>query len=102
MHHLLFAQMEKWSTSDDPDGALVRLATDLKLNKARFTVCVTSRKALERVLRDLYDGQAVGIRNSPTFLLFYGGTGHALVGARSAEQFAATLQEQLARAKAGQ
>ncbi len=100
MHHLLFEQMEKWSNGEDTDTALVRLASDLGLDRAQFTACLMSRKALERVLHDLYDGQAVGVRSSPTFILFYGGTGHAMVGGRSAEQFAATLQTQLENAKA--
>jgi protein-disulfide isomerase len=101
MHHRLFEGMEQWSVSDDPDTALMRLAADLGLDRAQFNACLTSRKALERVLRDLYDGQGIGVRSLPTFILFYGGTGHVLTGARSAEQFVATLQEQLERAKAG-
>jgi protein-disulfide isomerase len=102
MHHRLFAQMEQWVNGDDPDAALVRLATDLELDRAQFTACLGSRKALERVLRDLYDGQGVGIRNIPTFILFHSGTGHVLAGSRSAEDFTATLQHQLERAKADQ
>jgi protein-disulfide isomerase len=102
MHHRLFEQMEQWANGDDPDAALVRLATDLELDRAQFTACLGSRKALERVLRDLYDGQGVGVRNIPTFILFHSGTGYLLAGARSAEDFAASLQQQLERAKAGQ
>jgi protein-disulfide isomerase len=102
MHHLLFAQMEQWSNGVDPDTALVQLAVDLELDRAQFTTCLTSRKALERVLRDLYDGQGIGVRNLPMFILFYGGTGHVLAGARSAEEFVGTLQAQLERAKSGQ
>jgi protein-disulfide isomerase len=99
MHHRLFEQLEQWSPGDDPDTALVRIAADLGLDRARFGACLTSRKALERVLRDLYDGQGIGVRSIPTFILFYGGTGHVLAGARSAEQFVATLQEQVEKAK---
>jgi protein-disulfide isomerase len=101
MHHRLFEQMEQWSTGDDADTALVGIAANLELDRARFTACLTSRNALERVLRDLYDGQAIGVRSTPTFIVFYGGTGHVLAGARSAEEFAATLQQELERAKAG-
>jgi predicted DsbA family dithiol-disulfide isomerase len=56
---------------------------------------LTSRKALERILRDLYDGQALGVKTLPLFILIHGGTGHILTGTRSPEQFAATLQQQL-------
>jgi protein-disulfide isomerase len=99
MHHLLFERMEQWSGSDDPDTALVGLATELKLEPAQFGACLKGRKALERVLADLYDAQAIGIRSTPTFILFYGGTGHVLTGARSADQFATTLQQQVENAK---
>jgi protein-disulfide isomerase len=101
MHHRLFEEREQWSNGDDSDPVFVRLAADVGLDRGQFTACLTSRKALERVLRDLYDGQGVGIRNIPTFILFYGGTGQVLTGVRSSEQFAATLQEQLERAKTG-
>jgi protein-disulfide isomerase len=99
MHHLLFERVEQWSTGDDPDPALGRLASEIGLDKGQFTACLTSRKALESVLRDLYDGQGSGVRTIPTFFLFHGGTGYLLAGARSAEDFAATLQTQLERAK---
>jgi predicted DsbA family dithiol-disulfide isomerase len=89
-----------WSTGDDPDAALVGLAAELELDRARFTACLASRKALERVLSDLYDAQAIGVRSTPTFILLYGGTAQALAGARSAEEFAAKLQQQVERAKA--
>jgi protein-disulfide isomerase len=102
MHHRLYEHMEQWSDGDDPDPALVRLAAGLELDRAQFSACLQSRSALERVLRDLYDGQGIGVRNIPTFILFHGGTGHVLAGARSAEQFVATLQQQLEMAKAGQ
>jgi protein-disulfide isomerase len=101
MHHVLFERVEQWSAGDDPDSALVRLAADVGLDRAQFTACLTSRQALERVLRDLYDGHGIGVRNLPAFILFHGGTGHLLTGARSPEQFAATLQQRLESAKSG-
>jgi len=102
MHHRLFEKMEQWSNAEDPDTALVRLAADLELDQAQFTACVKSRKALERVLRDLYDGQGIGVRNVPAFILIHGGTGTMLVGARSAEQFTAALQQRLETAKSAE
>ena len=101
MYHLLFEQMEQWSKSEDLDTALVQLAADLELDTVTFTACLTSRKALERVLHNLYDGQGVGVRNIPAFILVHGGTGTVLVGARSAEQFAAILQQGLESTKSG-
>jgi protein-disulfide isomerase len=99
MHHALFERMEQWAAANDTDAALVKIAANMGLESKRFTVCLQSRKTLERVLRDIYDGQAIGIRNMPTFILFRDGTGHILTGARSPEQFAATLHQQLQSAK---
>jgi protein-disulfide isomerase len=102
MHHRLFERMEQWSTGDEPDTALVQLAADLELDRPQFSACLQSRKALERVLRDLQDGQGIGVRNVPAFVLFRDETPFILVGARPIEQFAALLQRQLKQAKAGQ
>ena len=99
MHHALFERMEEWSGVNDADAALAKIAANLGLESKRFTACLESRKTLERVLRDMYDGQAIGIKSMPTFILFHDGTGHLMTGARSSEQFAATLQQQLENAK---
>jgi predicted DsbA family dithiol-disulfide isomerase len=60
---------------------------------------LASRRALEHVLRGLYDGQSVGVRNSPTFILVQRDTATAVVGARSAEQFESFLKQQRDRAQ---
>jgi protein-disulfide isomerase len=99
MYHSLFSGMEQWSGTDELDVALSGVAADLGLDRARFTACLTSRQPLQRVLRDLYDGQAVGVRNVPAFVLFQGETPFVLVGARSTEQFASLLRRQVDRAK---
>jgi protein-disulfide isomerase len=99
MHHLLFERLEQWSTGDDPDTALNRFAADVGLDRSQFNACLTSRKALERVLGDIYDGLAVGVKSIPAFIVLHNGTAQVLTGARSAEQFAATLQQQLENAK---
>jgi protein-disulfide isomerase len=99
MHHVLFERVEQWSTGNDPDAALLQLAVDVRLDKAQFATCLASRRALEHVLRGLYDGQSVGVRNSPTFILVQGDTATALVGARSAEQFESVLKQQLDKAQ---
>jgi protein-disulfide isomerase len=98
MHHELFERVEQWSTRSDPDAALLQLAADIKLDGALFATCLASRQPLEHVLRGLYDGQSVGVRNSPTFILLQSDTARALVGARSAEQFASVLKQQLDKA----
>jgi protein-disulfide isomerase len=98
MHHVLFERVEQWSSGSDPDAALLQIAVEIKLDGAQFATCLASRRALEPVLRGLYDGQSVGVRNSPTFILVQGDTATALVGARSAEQFESALKQLLDRA----
>ncbi len=99
MHDTLFQRLEQWSAESEQDSELTRLAANLGLDGAQFATCLQGRPALERVLRDLYDGQAIGVRTIPTFILFYGGVGHVLTGARSTEEFVSTLQKQLEMAK---
>jgi protein-disulfide isomerase len=99
MHHALFEGVEQWSSGSDPDAALLQLAGGLKLDRAQFATCLASRRALEHVLRGLYDGQSVGVRNSPTFILVQGDTATAVVGTRSAEQFESLLKQQLDKAQ---
>jgi protein-disulfide isomerase len=99
MHDALFERLEEWSAESEQDASLTRVATNLGLDGTQFAACLQGRHALERVLRDLYDGQAIGVRTIPTFILFYGGVGHVLTGARSTEEFVSTLQRQLELAK---
>jgi protein-disulfide isomerase len=99
VHHALFERVEQWSSGSDPDAALLQLAMAVKLDKAQFAACLASRRALEPVLRGLYDGQSIGVRNSPTFILLQGDTATALVGARPAEQFESVLKQLLDKAQ---
>jgi len=99
MHDLLFERMDDWSKSADADSALRTLAAKLGLDHKRFHACLAGRNAMERVLRDIYDGQAVNVRNLPLFILLHSGRGHVLTGARPAEDFATAIQQQLDRAK---
>ena len=86
--------------AEDADSALAKIAAGVGLDPKRFASCLASRRPLEHVLRDIYDGQAIGVANLPTFILLHDGAGHIMTGARSADQFAATLQQQLNDANA--
>jgi protein-disulfide isomerase len=100
MHHALFERMENWSEAKDPDAPLAKIGASIGVEPKRFATCLASRRGLEHVLRDLYDGQAIGVTSLPTFILLHDGAGHIMTGARSADQFAATLQQQLNDASA--
>lgn len=75
----------------DVEEALVGLAESLDLDTDDFYSCLTSRRALEKVLHDIYDAQDV-VQQTPTFVILFEGQGSMLRGAREAEQFAKTLQ----------
>jgi predicted DsbA family dithiol-disulfide isomerase len=98
MQHALFEKQDDWSKGD-VDAALLGVATGLKLATDKFTTCLNSRQALERVLQDLYDAQGA-VRSTPTFILVYGDTGTSLRGARPADQFAKILDQMLEKANA--
>jgi predicted DsbA family dithiol-disulfide isomerase len=101
MHHSLFERMEQWSTTDDLDGALTRIAADLALDTSRFSACLAGRQALERVWRDMNDGgRAIGIRNVPSFLVLRASESTLVSGARPTEQFVALMQRFLDRTSA--
>lgn len=96
MHDVLFQRTEQWSGNADVDAVFADYAATLGLDKAKFSACLAGRHALEQVLRDVYDGQSIGVRNVPAFALLHGESGTMVVGARNAEQFASIITEQLA------
>jgi protein-disulfide isomerase len=97
MHHALFERMEQWSTANDPDAALAGIAADVGLDKTRFGACLGGRRALERVLLDMNEGRAIGIRNVPAFLVLRDDGPVVISGARPTEQFVALMQGLLDR-----
>jgi protein-disulfide isomerase len=99
MHRALFDRMEEWASGDEPAVVLTSIAEKIGLENSRFTTCLASRQALEPALRDLYDGQSLGVRSVPSFVLFHEGAPVLLVGTRSREQFAALLQRLIENAK---
>ncbi|UCH73701.1 MAG: thioredoxin domain-containing protein, partial [Rhodospirillales bacterium] len=92
MHHMLYEEQDQWSKGDDTDARLLAFAGDLNLDQERFAACFTGRKALERVLRDLYDAQGV-VQTTPTFVVVYGGKATAIKGAKPADLFVSTLSK---------
>jgi len=95
MHDVLFERVDQWSGSGEIDRVFTDLAVNLGLDKPKFSTCLAGRHALEEVLRDLYDGQSIGVKNVPAFALLQGESGTMVVGARNAEQFATVIRERL-------
>ncbi len=90
MNRLLFESQSQWAV-DDPDKVLVGLAEQLGLDKSRFSACLSSRQALERVMDDMYDAQGV-VSTTPTFVVVIAGKGTLMRGSRPTDQFISTLQ----------
>jgi protein-disulfide isomerase len=100
MYHLLFEKADQWAV-DDPDPALEKLAGELGLDTEAFSTCLAGRKALERVLGDMYDAKEL-TSETPTFVMLYGGSGRVMKGSLPYEQFMRALQGQLDQAVTGQ
>ncbi len=98
MHDLLFARQAEW-TEGDADAAIEALAGELELDANAFSACFTSRKALERVLPDIYDASGI-VTETPTFIAIYGGTGRVLRGSRSVSDFVELMDGMVADAMA--
>lgn len=64
MHDLLFAHPTALDISD-----LVRHATTLNLDSQKFQECINSGKYVNEIRKDMSEGQRVGVRGTPTFLI---------------------------------
>jgi len=98
MHDLLFDRQADWAEGD-ADAAIEELAAELELDTTAFSACFASRKALERVLPDIYDASGI-VTETPTFIAIYGGTGRVLRGSRSVSDFVELLDSMVVDAMA--
>lgn len=85
-HDRLFAEQPRFERGD-----LIRYAVDLGLDGARFTRCLDERSFRAAVEADFDQARALGINQTPTFLI----NGHVVVGARPVETFREAITEAL-------
>ncbi len=64
MHDQLFAQPPALEIAD-----LNRHATGLNLDSAKFQECMNTGKYASEIRKDISEGQRVGVRGTPTFLI---------------------------------
>ena len=69
------------------------MAKQLNLDTQQFARCVSDPAVEDEVKADTAEGQALGIRGTPTFYI----NGRILVGAQPLEAFAAVIDEELSR-----
>jgi protein-disulfide isomerase len=89
MHDRLFARQDDWPQGP-VEQKLKELAEELRLNRTAFARCLDGRRALERVLADLWDAQGV-VERVPTFVVLNRGTTGSLAGPLTPEAFDALL-----------
>lgn len=70
---------------------LKKWAEELKLDMTKFNECYDSNKYAERVSKDLEEGQSIGIRGTPSFVI----QDELLVGAQPFEAFKEVIDRKL-------
>jgi protein-disulfide isomerase len=86
---LLFAGEDPKLTRDD----VVHDAADLRLDMGVFVSCLDATSTRESVARDVVDGDALGVTETPTFFV----NGMMIDGLPNAEQLGAIVEQELAK-----
>ena len=69
MHDALFTKQNEWSSSKSARDIFTQYAQSLGLNTDQFQKDIDSDVVKNRVARDVNDGNALGIKATPTFFL---------------------------------
>jgi protein-disulfide isomerase len=70
MYHKMYETQSEWGEKDSPADDVFRdFATELGLNMAAFDTAYKDPATAQRVREDLDDGQALGVRGTPTFFI---------------------------------
>jgi protein-disulfide isomerase len=87
-HDALFADQKPWTTDD-----LIGYAEGLELDVQAFTSCLNSGRHAETVMKDVEQGQEVGMSGTPGFYV----NGIVISGAQPASVFIDIIDKELAR-----
>jgi predicted DsbA family dithiol-disulfide isomerase len=90
MHNKIFERQGQIGLDD-----IKQYASDLGLDKAAFVRCLDSGRKTADVKGDVEVAESVGITGTPAFLI----NGRLLTGAQPFENFAAIIDDELARAR---
>ena len=91
-YHDLIFQTTKSNGQGMKKEQLYGLAEDVGVDKAKFTNCLDSEKYKNEVLKDISDGQSIGINGTPGFLL----NGQLISGALPFAEFEKIIEKALA------
>ncbi len=86
MHDAMFADQSKLAVND-----LKATAKKIGLNSANFDKCLDSKKFLSQVEKDVEQGQAIGVKSTPTFFV----NGQLIQGAQPIEVFSEIIDSEL-------
>ncbi len=67
---ILFKQQESWATSEDPLGALSRIAKLGGMSQATFDACIADKALMEQLVLSRKDGsEKYDIKGTPSFII---------------------------------
>ncbi|MCD6291608.1 MAG: DsbA family protein [Anaerolineae bacterium] len=95
MHDRLFATQDAWAPQPDVEITFSRMAQEIGLDMDAYRACVENPKIADKVKRDLGDGQKVGIRGTPSFIVLKGQRGQLIRGAFPFDKFKQVLDAAL-------
>lgn len=90
-HNYLYAERERTGQLAATKDKLIEYAGTLNLNTETFSKCLNEDLTLDRVRQDAQEGQKVGVRGTPSFLI----NGKLIVGAQPLIAFQAAIDEAL-------
>lgn len=88
-HDLMFSRQAGENQGAFAKDKLLGMAQELKLDTSKFEPCLKNDQTLARVQTDIQEGQAAGVRGTPTFFI----NGQGLVGAQPLEAFKAAIDK---------
>jgi protein-disulfide isomerase len=65
----LFETQETWAAENDPNSLFIQYAKDLKLNVEQFQKDIKDKSMSDVVMKDVGDGDAIGVNSTPTFFV---------------------------------
>ena len=89
MHNALFGGRIPKADEASMNKQAMQLAAEFGMNGARFGDCLANPQVRQRVLDDASEGQKVGVRGTPTFLI----NGKPLVGAQPYAAFRLAIEQ---------
>jgi protein-disulfide isomerase len=94
LYNFYFTNQQSINKENIKDKSLEALK-DEGIDAAKFSDCLDNKKTLDAVKAEQAEGQSVGIRGTPGFII----NGRLISGAQPAESFKAVIDDELAREK---